>query len=124
MVQRRVRGALRAPYVGHQELYDFDAEFAGAACRADEEERLPGRDARADLAGRDDRHRADALLLHVDLLRDAHRADEQGAGRLALVPSALRREGRPQGRGARTQGENRVADQHFQTDQILMRRCG
>ena len=69
VVQRRVPGPLRPSYGRHQELYDLDAEFAGSARRADEEKRLPRRDARADLAGRDDRHRADALLLHVDLLR-------------------------------------------------------
>ena len=36
VVQRRVPGALRPPDRGHQELYDLDAEFAGAR-RADEE---------------------------------------------------------------------------------------
>ena len=80
LVQQRIRGPLRAVDFGHQELHDLDAELAGAACRADEEKRLPGRDPRADLAGRHDRHRADALLLHDDLLRESHPRDEQGAG--------------------------------------------
>ena len=86
-----------------------------------EEKRLPGRDARADFAGGDDRHRADALLFHVRLLCQPHPAHEQGAGRLPFVPRAVRRQGRLQGRNAGAQREDRDADHHFQATESLMR---
>ena len=90
------------------------------APRADEEKRLPGRYAGADLARGDDRHRADALLLHVGLLRQPHHPDEQGAGRLPLVPRAVRRQGRLQGRGLGAEGEDRDPDNRFQAAKILI----
>ena len=82
---------------------------------------LAGRDARADLTGGDDRHRADALLFHVRLLCQPHPAHEQGAGRLPFVPRAVRRQGRLQGRNAGAQREDRDADHHFQATESLMR---
>ena len=122
MVRPAVRGALQPPHGGREVLHDLDAEFAGAPHRTDEEKRLPGRDARADLAAGDDRHRADALLLHDRVLHQPHPADQQGPGRLSHVPHTVRGQGRAEGRGGRAEGEDRHPGENGETEQSITER--
>ena len=60
------------------------------------------------------------VMIAIVLMLYYFMSDEQGAGRLPLVPRAVRRQGRLQGRGLGAEGEDRDPDNRFQAAKILI----